>query len=841
MIYPLYHRPQREIIKELEGLSDLALDLRWTWSHFSDRLWEFLDPETWERTRNPYYIMQSVSRSRLKEVAKNENFKQELRGWMEKQRQYLNNPGWFGKTHAQATFKRAAYFSMEFGLGEALPIYSGGLGILAGDYLKTASDLCVPTVGIGLLYQQGYFRQVLSTDGWQLEAFPYNDPTILPVIPVEDQDGGILRIKIELPGRTVLLRVWQAFVGKVTLYLLDSNDPLNSPWDRGITANLYPAEKERRLIQEVVLGLGGWLALEKLRMEVDVCHLNEGHAAFAVLERAHSCMRKTGQPFSVALRATRAGNVFTTHTPVEAAFDRFEPGLIKPYLQRLAEVFGISLEELLPLGRKDPKNLDEPFNMAYLAMHGSCHVNGVSLLHGKVSRKIFQVLYPRWPQEDVPVGHITNGVHMPSWDSQAADQFWTTACGKERWLAETEILGRAIEGTHISDLWNLRAVGRLELVQYVRQRLVRQLQGSGAPSEKVKQARHVLDPDVLTLGFARRFTAYKRPTLLLHDPERLTRILLHPKQPVQLVVAGKAHPKDEEGKRMVQAMAKFASRPEIFDHVVFLEDYDMTLAQHIAAGVDVWINNPRRPWEACGTSGMKVLVNGGVNLSELDGWWAEAFTSDVGWALGDGQEHTEYGWDAHEADQLYSLLEQHIVPEFYTRDQDNIPREWVERIRKSMARLTPHFSGNRMVREYVEKLYLPAAEAYRERTANGGKVAAELEQWHRNLAENWKGLRFGEVRVFQEENDWRFEAQVYCGDIDPEQLNVEIYAEPRGGETPSRAVMKKKGSIPGTVNGYLYVGDVPTAHPSEHYSLRIIPCHPNAHIPIEAAFILWQR
>jgi glycogen phosphorylase len=537
-----YHNPIPEGLEELEGLSELATDLRWTWSHFSDRLWEFLDPVTWERTQNPYLILQSVQRARLEEVARDKNFRRELLGWVDNRRRYLEDPGWFGQNYSGSGLDTLAYFSMEFGLGEPLPIYSGGLGILAGDHLKAASDLSVPITGVGLLYQQGYFRQVLSSDHWQLEAFPYNDPTILPVVPVQDPDGGMLRVRVPLPGRELLLRVWQACVGKVSLYLLDTNDPLNSPWDRGITANLYPAEKERRLIQEIVLGFGGWLVLEKLDVHAQVCHLNEGHAAFAVLARAHSFMKKTGTSFSVALRATRAGNVFTTHTPVEAAFDRFDLGLIRPFLDPLAQIMGIPTEQLLILGCKDRKNPNEPFNMAYLAMRGSGRVNGVSRLHGTVSRRIFQALYPHWPSDEIPVGYITNGVHIPSWDSKAADHLWTRACGKDRWLSSTEQLCRSIERVDLSELWRVRAEGRQSLIQYVRNRLIRQMRHQGASSDAVMRAQHVLDPDVLTLGFARRFTNYKRPTLLLHDPERLKRILKNTNRPVQLIVAGKAHP-----------------------------------------------------------------------------------------------------------------------------------------------------------------------------------------------------------------------------------------------------------------------------------------------------------
>jgi starch phosphorylase len=785
--------------------------------------------------------MQSASRARLLEIVRDDVLREKIRGWLNKRKEYLEDKGWFGKTYPVTDLKKIAYFSMEFGLGEALPIYSGGLGILAGDFLKTASDLGVPVVGIGLLYQQGYFRQVLSSDGWQLEAFPYNDPTTLPIVPVQNKEGGLLRVKVELPGRTLLLRIWEVLVGKVKLYLLDSNDPFNSPWDRGLTSNLYPSGKEQRLIQEIALGLGGWSALEQLGEEVDVLHLNEGHAAFAGIARAHQYMRETGQSFSVALRAVRAGNVFTTHTPVKAAFDQFDPTLVAPYLKRISEMMDISDKQILALGRKKPEDTSEPFNMAYLAMNESRYINGVSQLHGKVSRQLFQPLFPRWPEEEVPVQHVTNGVHMPSWDSQAADELWTAKCGKDRWLVATGDLCKVMDETSFIEIWNMRTAGRKSLVHYIRNRLVRQFKGGGKPPELIERAKKVLDPNALTLGFARRFTSYKRPTLLLHDSERMAKILLNSKYPVQLIVAGKSHPNDQEGKKMVQSMARFAHRLDLFNHVVFLEDYDITLAQQLAAGIDIWMNTPRRPNEASGTSGMKVLVNGGLNLSELDGWWAEAYTPEVGWGLGDGREHNEPVWDAIEAEQMYTLLEEQIIREFYTRDPQGIPSRWVERIRKSMSSLTPHFSANRMVREYTEKYYLPASKAVQKRTAQQGKVALEIENWCKTLSENWEELRFGEVKVDQEHDEWHFHAQVYCGEIDPSFIQVEGYAEPKNPDHPHRFVMTRKGTISGAVNGHLYFGKIPITRPADDYTLRVVPFHPEAGVPMEANTILWQR
>lgn len=833
----------RILPKDLVDLTELALDLRWTGSQMAGRIWERLDPEAWEQTKNPYIILLNAPEAKLHEAAQDEELKRDLHNWLERRNRYMNSPRWFGEAHASSGLKAVAYFSMEFGLSEALPIYSGGLGMLAGDHLKSASDMGVPLVGIGILYQQGYFRQVVQDDGCQLEAYPYNDPVSLPVTPVQDTDGRWLRVGLELPGRTLLLRVWQARVGKVTLYLLDSNDPLNSPWDRGITANLYAAGKDIRLLQELVLGIGGWRLLEQLGLDVQVCHLNEGHAAFAVLARAASFARRTGQPFSVALWATRAGNVFTTHTPVAAAFDQFEPDLLLNYAQPFLQATGVAVDAVLALGRKDANDRNEPFNMAYLAMRGCCHVNGVSRLHGRVSQRLFKDLYPHWPEDEVPIGHITNGIHVPTWDSPMTNRLWSKAYaqGERRWVEHLAEACQAMAQVPPGDLWTFRAEGRHSLVQYIRRRLARQYQQHSAPAEVVQRARHILDPNILTLGFARRFTAYKRPNLLLHDPERLAKLICRPDRSVQLVVAGKAHPKDEQGKAMVQTLVRFARRNDVWDRVVFLEDYDMVLAQQLAEGVDVWINAPRRPAEACGTSGMKMLVNGGLNFSELDGWWDEAYTPEVGWALGDGQDYQDSAMDAREANQFYETLEARIIPEFYDRDADGIPRAWVQRIRNSMVQLTPQYSSDRMVQDYVAKAYLPAATAYLQRVADKGTAAVALERWHKEVADCWRGLRFGDVNVVKDNDNWKIEVRVYLGDLAPDQVCVQLYAAPAKHDPATVITMQRDGNLTGSVNGYRFLAQVPAQRPAQDYTPRIVPVHPGAFVPLENARILWHH
>ena len=828
----------------LEALTDLALDLRWTWSHAADDLWRMLDKGVWGATKNPWVLLQDVSEQRLRQLAEDKQFREELDRLTLERENYLADPGWYGEVRQQYNVGKVAYFSMEFGLGEALHIYAGGLGILAGDYLKTASDLGLPVVGVGLLYQEGYFRQMLDADGRQLAMYPYNEPATLPIQPLRTSAGEWLHVALHLPGRMLTLRVWEVIVGRVRLYLLDSNDPLNSPRDRGITNKLYDSGRELRFLQEMVLGIGGWRLLTALGEDISVCHLNEGHAAFVILEHASSFMQQTGCSFQQALWATRAGNVFTTHTPVAAGFDTFPPQFIDKYFPMFNNFLtrtGLSLQELLALGRKNPDDPTEAFNMAYLAMRGCARSNGVSRLHGEVSRRLFTGLYPRWPLTEVPVSHVTNGVHMPSWDSKWADRLWTQSCGKHRWLGSTESLHQAIEAIDGKTLWKMRAHEREDLVHYARKRLALQLGQAGASPEQVSTVEQILDPNALTLGFARRFATYKRPNLLLHDRQRLTRLLADSSRPVQLIIAGKAHPNDREGQAMIREWIDFIQRPEIRSHVVFLEDYDIALAQQLVQGVDVWINTPRRPWEACGTSGMKVLANGGLNFSELDGWWAEACSSDVGWSLGDGKEHnSDPAWDAVEAEQLYQRLENEIIPLFYQRDEQGLPREWLQRIRNSMTQLAPQFSSNRMVREYVEQLYHPAATAYEKRGANRAQLAKQLNDWSTTLRLHWDQVHFGNTQVNKTNNGWSFQILVYLGEILPEQVSVQLYAESIGDEDFAIHECDCGEKIAGAIHGYQYAANIETWQPVTDFTARVIPRHPDACIPAEAAMITWQ-
>jgi len=840
------HPKEQLFCSDVEGfdsLAELALDMRSSWNHATDQVWRLLDPVLWDLTHNPWVVVQTVSREKLQSVLADPAFRKNIDDFVKTRRDAAEAPAWFQQTYPQSQLSCVAYFSMEYMLSEALPIYSGGLGNVAGDQLKAASDLGVPVIGVGLLYQQGYFRQVIDKNGAQQALFPYNDPGQLPVTPLRHANGEWLRLEVILPGYSVWLRAWQVQVGRVKLYLLDSNDAANYPAHRGITSELYGGGPELRLKQEMLLGIGGWRLLAALDIKPEVCHLNEGHAAFAVLERARSFMDETGLSFEAALAVTRAGNLFTTHTAVAAGFDRFEPALVKQYLGGYArEKLGISFRELLAMGRQNPNDASEPFNMAYLAIRGSGAVNGVSSLHGRVSRHLFEPLFPHWPTAEVPVGHVTNGVHMPTWDSSLADDLWTETCGKDRWLGKVDTLAQDIRRVTDARLWQFRTASSTVLIDYARARLSRQLASSGAAPDAVEGAKHLFDCNTLTLGFARRFASYKRPNLLLHDPERLLRLLTNPQRPVQLIMAGKAHPADLEGQALIQQWMHFIRQPEVRPHVIFLSDYDMDLTEQLVQGVDVWLNTPRRPWEACGTSGMKVLVNGGINLSELDGWWAEAYTPEVGWALGDGQEHgDDPAWDTRDAEALYDLLEREVIPEFYTRDEQGIPGAWVRRMRESMAQLTPQFSTNRAVCEYTEKHYLPAAAAYRKRTADKGAIGASMADWRHALEQKWATLRFGEVKVETAAERHVFEAQVYLDDLAPEAVRVELYANGMDGAAAERVEMKRARQLVGATNGYAYRAEMAATRPAADYTARLIPHRDDVAVPLEAAHILWQR
>lgn len=827
-------------VEGIDQLVSLALDMRWSWNHETDHLWKQLHPELWQRTRNPWLVLQTVSKNRIEQLLEDKTFFEKLSEINANRHASLSKPGWFQQNHPGSALSCVAYFSMEYMLSEALPIYVGGLGNVAGDQLKSASDLGLPVVAVGLLYNQGYFRQQLDNNGHQQAFFPFNDPGQLPITPLRLDDGQWLRFSLVLPGGTVWLRTWQVQVGKLKLYLLDTNDACNPPLYRNITNQLYGGGPETRICQEIVLGIGGWRLLTHLGLTPEVVHMNEGHAGFVVLERASAYMKKTGISFPQALTVTRTGNIFTTHTSVAAGFDHFESALMQRYFKSYAEKeLNISFHDLMALGRLFPANASENFNMAYLAIRGSGAVNAVSAIHRKVSRQIFQCLFPRWPAGEVPVGAVTNGVHAPSWDSRYADEVWTAACGKDRWRGALELLPSAINNVPDDRLWRMRNDARAALVDYIRQRLKTESVLSGGPASNEATER-LLDPNILTLGFARRFVGYKRPTLLLNDELRLIRLLTDISKPLQVVIAGKAPPYDEEAKGLIAQWTQFIRRYQLHNKVVFISDHDMMLTEYMVQGVDVWLNTPRRPWEACGTSGMKTLVNGGLNLSELDGWWAEAFHPDMGWAMGDGAEHFDDPfWDAREADQLYTILEQQVIPLFYERNDKTIPEEWVKKIRCSMANLTPKFSANRSVREYAETYYLPAAERYRLLAADDNKKGMMLYNAQHSLKSRWNEIRIISVSVDRFKEGYKFGAAICLNGIDPAIISVEIYAEAVHGLKTEKILMTI--TAVNEDGSHYYTAVINTERPAGDYTVRMTASTSVFNVPLECNLILWQR
>lgn len=829
----------RDLPEPLNALNDLANDIRWTWSHAGDKLWRSIDADIWHSIRNPYVILQTTPSSRFEKLAQDQTFLGLLRDMVTERENYLNRKGWYQQHNADSSLQRVAYFCMEYGLGEALPLYAGGLGILSGDYLKASSDLGVPLVAVGLLFDQGYFRQILDNTGWQQELYPSCDTSNLPISPLLSASGEWLQVSVALPGRSLLLRLWQVQIGNVNLYLLDSKHPQNSLADQGICNQLYPEQMETRLLQQLVLGIGGWRALQTIPISVDVCHLNEAHCAFVVLERASTYMLDHKVSFDEAITSVRAGTIFTMHTPVPAANDRFPVEIVKKYLSVYAKFMDLPVQRLIDMGVVNNEQDGYIFSPLKLAIDNSISVNAVSESHCQVTRKILQAFYPRWPVSEVPVSYITNGIHVPGWDSAWADRLWTDAAGKERWMGDLSHLQPAIDQQSDERLWTFKCMERSDLISYVRKRYSAALVQQGAAQEEVLLADNVLDPNALTLGLARRFTEYKRPNLLLNDKQRFINLLVHSTRPVQIIIAGKAHPQDLEGKAFIQEWVALAKQSKLRNHIVFLSDYDITLAQELVQGVDVWINTPRFPWEACGTSGMKVLANGGLNISVLDGWWAQAYRPQYGWAIGDRQVHGEKQWDDVEAQQLYQCLEQEVIPEFYHRDSSGIPRKWLAKIRSSMATLAPYYSSNRMVREYVEELYISSADRFHERTSHEDSIVSTLLKWKNTLCNHWLEIHWGDKYLINNSDGFEVELQVYLGGVPPDDIRVELYAESMNDGPAQVILMQRKTAILAAVGGFVYQATVKTSRPEWHFTPRIIAWHEKAVTPCECNKILW--
>ena len=830
----------------LAPLDELSTNLRWTWHGPTRRLFESIDPRRWEDCRyDPIALLGLVGPERLAELAADESFVASADAALADLHEYLEQPRWYQSLADPPP--AIAYFSPEFGIAAALPQYSGGLGILAGDHLKAASDLGVPILGVGLFYRSGYFRQAISREGWQIESYPVLDPDGLPLTVLRHPDGTAAQVALALPDGTALYaRIWRVKVGRVTLLLLDTDIPHNVENLRGVTDRLYGGGGEHRFLQELLLGIGGVRAI-KIFAELTaapvpaVFHTNEGHAGFLGLERV-SDLIGDGLTFAEALQVVRAGTVFTTHTPVPAGIDRFEIDLVRRYFS--GDLLpGVAVDDVLGLGAEQyPGGDPTKFNMAVMGLRLAQRANGVSKLHGEVSRRMFGALWPGFDAEEVPITSITNGVHAPSWTDPALIALAQRTFGS----SDTAVVDWASDVVSDAELWAVRQQMRAQLVEDARRRVgiawQAQNPGVGAPT----WFGQLLDPDILTIGFARRVPTYKRLTLMLHDPERLRSLLLHPERPVQIVVAGKSHPADDEGKRLIQRLVEFASEPEVRERIVFLPNYDIAMAKLLYPGTDVWLNTPLRPFEACGTSGMKAALNGSLNLSILDGWWAEHYDGENGWAIpsadsaGDAAER-----DKLEAESLYDLIEHQIAPRFYDRGEDGVPARWIESIRHSLATLSPKLSAERMVREYVERLYVPAAAAARATSEPHFQPARELAAWKARVTAAWPKVHVAQVEsggvdsVPQVGEELHLRATVELDGLSPDDVAAEV-AYGRASEGDVLADVEHLALALASEPGQraVFAGTVPLSRAGSFgYTVRVLPRHPLLASPAELGLV----
>lgn len=850
--------------KPLQDLKIIANNLFWSWHAEFIELFKRVDNDLWKQCgHNPVKLLGTVSQARLEDLAENEGFIYQLQQAMDKLNDSLKAPTWFDKVYAKTTRPVIAYFSAEFGIHESLPIYAGGLGILAGDHLKSASDLGVPLVGVGLLYQKGYFRQYLNTDGWQQEHFLDNDFHNMPLELVRKKSQRSLTVSVQFPGRNVLAQIWQASVGRVRLYLLDTNISDNSPEDRMITHKLYDGDSQMRLCQEMILGIGGLKAMFAMGMEPTVCHMNEGHAAFMALERVRRLRSAKNMTFEEAVEAAKSSNIFTVHTPVKAGNDEFSPELMDKYFGHYYGKLGINRKRFLGLGRVNPDDDNESFKMPVLAMRMSAYRNGVSQLHGEVSRKIWSVLWPDLPIKEVPIKAITNGIHSKSWLSGEMNSLYERYLGAD-WAGEAvdKSVWHGLDQVPDEEFWRIHQRCKERLVSFTRKRLRLQMQRRGAFHTELGWAEEVLDPEALTIGFARRFATYKRGNLLLKDADRLIKLLTDVNKPVQIIFAGKAHPRDTAGKEIIRQIVHFATEHDIHRRMVFLEDYDVDVARFLVQGVDVWLNNPRRPMEASGTSGMKAAVNGVLNMSTLDGWWCEGYTPEGGWIIGAGEEYEDLEYqDVVESQAIFNLLENEVVPLFYRRGKDKLPRGWIKKMKNTIKWCAPRFNTNRMVAEYTRKFYNPAATRWRYLTASAMARVRALSMWKTNIKNAWSdlaiekvdiqiddGQKVGELNIKQPQlevgSQLRVDVQVKLGRLNPDDIAVEIYhgrvdssGNIENGEV-ARMAYKSNGQ---TEQTSLFVGSIPCRTSGQHgFALRILPKHSDLIEPYEPGMILWE-
>ncbi len=835
----------------LKPLLEIAYNLWWSWHPDAVDLFMRIDRQLWTQTNhNPIRLLGMCPQDVLDERARDDGFLACLRRAHERMVEHLDRNTWYQRNYGNVDDCCIAYFCAEFGMTECMQIYSGGLGVLAGDHVKSASELGLPLVGVGLLYRNGYFQQYLNADGWQQEFYPSLDFANLPLKPVDGGHGEQLIVEVDLPGRKVQIAVWQVMVGRVRLFLLDTNLPGNDSGDRGITSHLYGGDMEMRIKQEIVLGIGGTRALEAMGVQPSVYHLNEGHAAFLALERIRRLIETHDVQFDEARWAGAAGNLFTTHTPVPAGIDRFPPDLLQRYFRDYVGSLRLDMEGLLALGRENVYNRNEFFSMAVLAIRTSDQCNGVSKLHGKVSRDMWHGIWPELPQEETPIGHVTNGVHARTWLSSDITRLFDRYLSlKWQTNPEDQSVWEGIDEIPDEELWRIREERRQNLVTWVRRRLRRQLDQRGASTSEIEQAGGVLDPRALTIGFARRFATYKRANLILRDAKRLNKVLCNTDRPVQFVIAGKAHPADTQGKELIRQFIHFAQENGGARHIVFIENYDMNVARYLVQGVDVWLNTPRRGMEASGTSGMKAALNGVLNCSILDGWWDEAWQKDLGWAIGRGETYANYDYqDQVESQALYDLLEKHVIPMFYDREE-GLPREWVRWIKNDLRTLAPMFNTNRMVQEYAEKYYLPAHKRSVQFTANKLDKAVELNDYKRHLREHWdklsvESLDADTTRPLGVNHPLNVESVVHLGQIKPDQVRVQCYygeLDTDGAITSGVPVDMDHAEDLGD-GRHRFRGALKVDNSGRHgFAVRILPGHKDMAKPFEPGLIFWDK
>ena len=836
--------------ESLSEIRTIAFNLWWAWTPEALELLRRVDREAWEASgHNPVAMLGLVSQERWLRLADDETFRQQLERVLASFREYLEAETWFDRTYPEAKGSVIAYFSFEYGVSEALPIYAGGLGVLAGDHLKSASDMGVPICGIGLLYQVGYFRQYLNADGWQQEAYAETDFHKVPVEPVVGDDRCQLRIRIPADDREIHALIWRANVGRIPLYLLDTNTEDNAPHDRAITHQLYAADTETRIRQEILLGIGGFQALECLGISPGVYHMNEGHAAFMAMERVRRAMIADNLSFEEALAATRVNNVFTTHTPVAAAHDRFSPQLMEKYFKHYYPQLGLTLDEFLALGRENPGDANELFCMTGLALRLSAWRNGVSKLHGKVSRRMWRRMWPQAPEDELPIEHVTNGTHIGSFISNDMAGLFDRYLGAE-WRTEPkdETIWARVANIPEAELWRTHERRRERLVAVTRRLYRQQLEQRGGGPGDLVRAEEVLDPEALTIGFGRRFATYKRANLILRNPARLRALLTNRDRPVQIIFAGKAHPNDRPGKELIREIVHFSADPEIQSRIVFLENYDMSLARYIVQGVDVWLNTPRRPQEASGTSGMKATANGGLNCSVLDGWWDEAYGVETGWAIGHGEEYDDpEHQDDVESEALYTLLEQEIVPLFYDRGGDGIPHGWVAKMKSAMCAVCPEFNSNRMLNEYVDRYYLPGMRRGATLTASGHRRARELAAWLKKVKQGWPQVKLVEITDDAEDvalfaDQIVVRARVALGPLEPGDVLVQLQygTVDSAGDIVNPEITRAEYVGPGSDGAHLFLGTVNCDGTGRRgYTVRVLPSHPDLISAFDTGCMLW--